>query len=204
MATLLGRFAFVLAIPAFVVACVVDSTSSAPFESGGGGSGGGTALAPSSGDGSPSDHPILGLVDTNQTMTAAPGQGVGVFTEYDSGGQWHVWWTCDSDVDTTNPACQFDVKVSVASGSITGVATNGFQSTDTLTQSAAQIEAVTTVSTSSEGFDFQTAPGAVITLSATVGGQYGGSFLFFVEGGKVNDGTSGLLSDPIMLQGSTP
>jgi hypothetical protein len=201
----LCRFAFAAAIPALVVACAVET---APTENGGGGGGwgpsGAVAIDAGTASGAPSEYPILALVDTNLTMTAAPGQGVGVFAEYAAGGQWTVWWTCDSLVDTANPPCQFDVKISVESGSISAPTTNGFAVTDTFTSSATQIEGVTTTSTGSDGVTFQTAPGAVITLSATVGGQYDGRFLFFVEGGKVDDGYSGTVTDPINLQGSTP
>jgi hypothetical protein len=198
----LCRFAFAAAIPAFVVACAVETAPS--VSGGGGGTGWGPSASAESDAGGPSEYPILALVDTNLTMTAAPGQGVGVFAEYAAGGQWTVWWTCDSLVDSANPPCQFDVKISVQSGSITAPVTNGFSATDTFTPSATQIEGVTTTSIGSDGVTFQTAPGAVITLSATVGGQYDGRFLFFVEGGKVDDGYSGTVTDPIMLQGSTP
>jgi hypothetical protein len=198
----LCRFAFVVSVPAFVVACEVESSVSSPPEAWGGA--GPEPSASVDAGGGPSEYPILAPVDTNLTMTAAPGQGVGVFTEYASGGNWTVWWTCDSLVDTQNPPCQFDVKISVQTGSILAPTTNGFQSTDTFTSSAAQIEAVTTTSTASDGLTFQTAPGAAITLSATVGGQYDGRFIFFVEGGKVDDGFTGTVTDPILLKGSTP
>jgi hypothetical protein len=200
-----GRFAVVLSIPALVVACTVDSSSTAPSAgfAGGGEAPSGTS-SPSEDAGGPSEFPILAPIDTNQTMTATPGEGVGVFTEYDSGGSWHVWWTCDTLVDATNPPCQFDVKVSVQSGTITAAQAHGFQATDSLTTSSAQIEATTITTTASDSLTFQTAPGAVITLSATVAGLYDGRFIFFVEGGKVDDGFTGTVTDPIMLQGATP
>ncbi len=115
-----------------------------------------------------------------------------------------MWWTCDSLVDDQNPPCQFDVKISVQTGSILTPTTNGFQPNDTFTSSPTQIEGLTTTSIASDGVTFQTEPGATITLSATVGGQYDGRFIFFVEGGKVDDGFTGTVTDPIMLQGSSP
>jgi len=197
----LCRFAFVVAVPVLVVACEVEASQpSAPEVS----SGGGPFPSASIDAGGPSEYPILAPIDTNLTMTAAPGQGVGVFTEYASGGTWTVWWTCDSLVDNQNPPCQFDVKISVQTGTILAPATNGFQPADTFTSSATQIEGVTTTSTGSDGVTFQTEPGATITLSATVGGQYDGRFIFFVEGGKVDDGFTGTVTDPILLQGSKP
>jgi hypothetical protein len=201
----LGRFALVLAPAALAAACMVDSSPQPQTTSWAGPSvelDAGVSSA-SSEDGGPSAHPILALVDTNQTMNAAPGAGLGVFVEYDSGGNWNVWWSCGPEQDGTDPPCQFDVKVSVASGSISGPATRGFLATDTFTASGSQIEGVTTTTTAFDGVTFQTAPGAVITLSATVGGVYG-PFIFFVEQGKVDDGASGLVTDPVQLQGTNP
>src|SRR5437868_4514680 len=78
------------------VACVVQadpgSRRGAPV-AGGGAVPGTPAATDGNNDGSPSATPILVDVDTNGTMTAAPGQGVGVFTEYTAGGHWHIWWT---------------------------------------------------------------------------------------------------------------
>jgi hypothetical protein len=204
-----GRFALVLSIPALVVACVVDSNPQPSVIAASGGavpsaSAGPPAVSPN--NGAPSEHPILAIVDTNQTMTAAPGQGAGVFAEYDSGGQWNVFWMCGPLEDGGDAPCPFDVKISVASGTITQPATQGFQTTDTLTVSGAQIEAVTSTSVNQgqEGVTFTTTPGATITLSASIAGQYDGEYIFFVEGGKVDDGFTGTVTDPIMLQGSKP
>jgi hypothetical protein len=211
----IGRFALVLSLSGFplsLAACVVDSTTTTPTEvTSGSAGGGGTSATDSSdsgaaapGDGTPSEHPILAPIDSNQTMTAAPGQGVGVFAEYYAGGAWNIWWTCDSIVDPNNVPCQFDVKISVATGTIALPAAQGFQTTDTFTSSATRLEGVTLTTVGTSGVTFQTSPGATITLSATVGGQYDGRFIFFVEGGKVDDGFTGTVTDPIELVGSSP
>jgi hypothetical protein len=138
-------------------------------------------------------------------MTAAPGDGVGVFTEYQTGGHWHVWWTCDTN--KTNLPCAFDVTVSIASGSITNLASQAFERTDRLSQpSATQIEATTNTTSAIDGVTFDTPPGSgtpVITLDAKVNGQEDGSFLFFVQKGEVNGGY-GAVSDPLMLEPLTP
>jgi hypothetical protein len=133
-------------------------------------------------------------------MNAQPGDGVGIFTEYAAGGHWHVWWTCDTN--KTSASCPMDVVVTVASGAI--ATTKPDASTTTLTASAQKLEATSTTTTQVDGVHFDTDPGATITLSATVGGCLDGSFLFFVQGGKVNGGYTGTLTDPLMLEGSTP
>jgi hypothetical protein len=139
---------------------------------------------------------MLVLVDPDRTMNAAGGEGVGVFTEYQTGGHWRVWWTCDTN--KTNQACHFDIAVSVASGSITNLQPDRFVQT-----SPQKLEAVTTTTTARDGVEFDTAAGATITLAAQIDGQWDGSFLFFVQDGKINGGY-GTVTDPLMLQPLTP
>ena len=146
--------------------------------------------------------PILVKVDPNVTMTATGGQGVGVFNEYKTGGHWHVWWTCDTS--RTNQPCAFDVKVTPQSGELSNVRSDQFVSTDTLTDGAVSLEAVTTTGTNTEGIFFDAVAGVPITLEASGGGLKDGSFLFFVQDGQVNGGYTGQLTDPLMLEGATP
>ena len=197
----LARFALAAAVPmALLVACGDSNSGGYSSTPSAGGGSGGTA-----GDGLPSQHPVLALVDTDQTMEAKAGEGVGVFTEYRHGGHWHIWWTCDSAVDTVNPACSFDVNLSTSTGTIANLAPSGIENGDTITQAnGTSLEARTTVSTGIDSVDFDTTPGATITLSATVGGQYDGRFLFFVEQGNVDDGAKAPVTDPIQLVGTQP
>jgi hypothetical protein len=200
-----GYFAVFLAGVAFAV----------PFTSGCGdeGSGGGVSYAyggagSASGSGSGgsssggSTKPMLVLVDTDRTMNANPGDGVGVFTEYRTGGHWRVWWTCDTN--KTSQSCSFDVVASVAGGSLDNVAGMSLATSDQLAQGGAQVEAQTTTTTSVQGMTFDAPAGATITLDAQMDGQRDGSFLFFVQDGKINGGYSGMLTDPLMLQPSAP
>jgi hypothetical protein len=212
LASWLRAFALALIAP-LVVACVVESdphdhrgpttVAAAGGPTGSAGSGGGTSSSAPGDDGSPSASPILVDVDTNKTMNAAPGQGVGVFTEYTAGGHWHVWWTCDSSVNPQS-VCPFDVKITAASGAITNVKTEKFEQTDSYNYGSALIEATTTTTTDLDGLLFDTDPGAVITLDATVAGKHDSRFLFFVQDGQVNGGFNGTLTDPIMLEGTKP
>jgi hypothetical protein len=198
---LAGLFLMVCA-PLAAVACVVDSgPDSRPYDDSSGGGPAGSATS----DGSPSAHPMTAIIDTDQTMQVNPGQGVGVFVEYDTGGNWNVWWTCDTSIDSSNPACAFDVKVTAESGAITNLASSKFASGDVLTQAdPGSWEATTTTSTGSDTVTFTTTPGARILLDATIGGQHDGQFIFFVQGGKVNDGFKNPVTDPIYMHGSEP
>jgi hypothetical protein len=200
-----GGFA-ALALAALGTGCFSSTSGSSSGSAGG--SGGVSYGGSSSGAGAPA-QPLLVVVDTGQTLTAQGGQGVGVFTEYQQGGHWHVWWTCDTAL--TQLDCQFQVTVSGGSGGASGAspltavaaqfASAGAQYSQ---PSVAEIVATSTTSLGVDGLDFDATPGGTITLEAQVNGTGNGSFLFFVQDGQVNGGYKGAISDPLMLQPSAP
>jgi hypothetical protein len=158
----------------------------------------GTTPAPSTG----SPSPMLVEVDTDQTMTAVGGEGVGVFIEYFKGGHWHVWWTCDTA--KTRQSCDFSVSATAASGTIDNLDAGELAGGLVTSPTASRVDATSTTTTEVHGIRFDTAPGAVITVDAAVGGLKDGAFLFFVQDGKVNGGFTGTLTNPLQLQGNTP
>jgi hypothetical protein len=152
-------------------------------------------------------QPMLVDVDANRTMSATPGKGVGVFTQYRTGGHWSVWWTCDTN--TTHQPCNFEVSVTVETGSIAGATGQGLQAGDTLTQPGGQeIDVQSTTTTAVVGVTFDTVvpsgTTAIITLDAKLGEVSNPSYLFFVQDGRINGGYSGTLTDPLMLEPSSP
>jgi hypothetical protein len=146
-------------------------------------------------------------VDANLTMSATPGDGVGVFTQYRSGGHWNVWWTCDTN--ETGEPCSFDVSVTVAAGSITAANGQALEEGDTLTQAGPrqiEVQTVTTAAVAGVTFDTLVPSGAtpLITLDVKLGGVSNPSYLFFVQDRRVNGGYSGTLTDPVMFEPSSP
>jgi hypothetical protein len=202
------RTALVASLLGCGIAACSSSASVSPYGYGGGdigtteledaGDGGGGIT----GDGGPSPMPMLAEIDPGATMVQTPGEGVGVFTQYspstasDPGGHWYIWWTCDTD--KSDESCPFSIEVSVAKGAISKVTTDGGAQND------ASITAQTTTTTTVQGVRFDTDPGAVITLSAALSGEYSGSFLFFVQDALVNGGYMGTLTDPLELQSTSP
>jgi hypothetical protein len=175
-----------LAMIGVLAGCVADSSSSSGGSAGGYGmsSGGGTS------------QPLLVDVDTGGTLVTTPGQGIGVYVEYQSGGHWRVSWTCDTAI--THLSCNFVVDASVATGTIANPMPDGFQGGGSLTQpSARQVEAVTTTTGDDDAMLFDTTPGAVITVSVSLNAPV--SF-FFVQDNQVNGGYKGALTNPLMLQ----
>jgi hypothetical protein len=192
------------------VACVVDADPPRRVSSSGsGGSGSTETTDPGTGSGTTGSStppaataPILVEVDTDKTMNALPGEGVGVFIEYGKGGKWHVWWTCDTK--KTSQSCDFQVNVSAVTGAIANAKTEVPGAGYLQTSGASSLSATTLTSTEIHGVTFETSPGATITVDARVGQFHDSSFLFFVQDGKVNGGFAGKLTNPLQLVGKTP
>ena len=211
-AALVGVVALGATACAFSAGCFGDARRS---DGGSGGSGGGQSPAPppptattpspspSGDDGGVAVKPILVDVDPNRTLTAMPGDGVGIFAEYLPGGHWHLWWTCDTNKSTQS--CPFDIRTTVGVGAITNAVADPTAKEVTLTTpSASEVIADSTTTTQTDGITFDTAPGAVITVDAYIGNLHDGSYFFFVQNGIVNGGFKGTLSDPLQLEGSSP
>jgi hypothetical protein len=141
-------------------------------------------------------------VDPNRTMSATPGDGVGVFTQYQTGGHWYVWWTCDTS--KTGLSCDFDVSVTVSTGTIANVV--GQDATIAAFSQEIEVRSTTTTAVAGVTFDTVVPSGTtpIITLDAKLGGVSDPAYLFFVQDGSVNGGYSGMLTDPLMLEPSTP
>jgi hypothetical protein len=201
-----------IALSSTLFACVMEDAPPrrlTPDSSGGVGTvgpGGTDAGAPST-TLPPSPAPLLVVVDTNQVMNADPGQGVGVFTEYASGGKWHIWWTCDTTI--SGLPCDVVMSATTTAGTITNVDGAALQGGTFTTPTPSRVEASITTTTQVNGLTFMTNPGALITLEATIGGLKEGpganrSFFFFVQDGKINGGYTGALTNPLQLQGNAP
>ncbi len=204
VASFLIRLGALSTLATFAVGCVIENDRprrlgpepaySVPGEEEtSGGTTGGTPVATA---------PLLVEVDTDQTMTADPGQGVGVFVEYGAGGKWHVWWTCDTT--RTNKVCDVDVTITSGNGPIANLDAAALTGGYVATPEPARLEASVRTTTEVHGVTFDTLPGAIITLEASVSGLRDGSFLFFVQDGKVRGGFQGVLTNPLQLQGKTP
>jgi hypothetical protein len=146
--------------------------------------------------------PMLVEVDTDQTMDAVGGEGVGVFVEYGKGGHWHLWWSCDTN--RTAQSCDFKVTAVANSGALSKLDTSEVHDGSAAADGTTGIVATTTSTTGVNGMRFESDPGAIVTVSASVGSLQDGSFLFFVQDGKVNGGFAGKLTNPLQFQGNTP
>jgi hypothetical protein len=202
------------ALSASLFACVIDNDpprrlAPDPAPAATGGTGGITTPNPSTSSPTAptSPAPMLVVVDTDQVLDAKPGDGVGIFTEYSTGGKWRIWWTCDTT--KSQQPCDVALSATAAAGTITNVNAEELQGGAVTTPTPSRIEAKITTTTQVHAVSFSTQPGAVITLEATIGGLKEGpgqnrSFFFFVQDGKINGGYTGTLTNPLQLQGKSP
>lgn len=142
--------------------------------------------------------PQVAVVDPDRTLTAKAGDGVGVFVEYRTGGTWTISWTCDTA--RSSQSCPFTIHV--AGSELTLVDKSISKGTASATASA--VDASSETDFTVDSMTFRGKPGGRILLDATVGGLHDGSYLFFVQDGKVNGGYTGALSNPIYLEPKKP
>jgi len=140
-------------------------------------------------------------VDPDATLTISPGQGVGVFVEYRAGGHWRLSWSCDTSL--SGEPCQYQVAITAQGGPLSNVVT--LASADAVTQPAPQeVDASTFTTTTLDGVTFDAPPGTSISLNVLLDGAKDGVSMFFVQGGVVNGGYSGALTDPLVFEPSSP
>ena len=151
-------------------------------------------------DGGSGPDGITAVVDTNRSLTAVAGRGVGVFVEYDSGGHWTVTWTCDTAL--SNMTCDFDLAFTIVGGGVpTNVQPYG---APTLLPVENGLVVTSTVGESLDALTFDTPAGATLEMTTKLSGELNGAIVFFVQDGVVNGGYPGALSDPLDFVGAGP
>jgi hypothetical protein len=197
-----------LALSALAVGCAVASVPSesvGPSGNASAGSTGGSSSGGGPGNSLPDANlpPMVVDVDPGGTLTAAPGAGVGVFTQYRTGGHWSVWWTCDTNV--TRQPCGYQIAVSATTGALSNLHGVALESPDELLQPTVDKGiALATTTTGRDEIDFDTDPGVSIELSVGLNPVPDTNFLFFVQGGQVNGGYRGNLTNPLILEPLSP
>ena len=139
-------------------------------------------------------------VDTGKFISTPPGEGVGVFVEYQAGGRWHVFTACDTIF--SQAGCAFDVTAQLFEGSVSNVAGDGLEPGD-VTGSACADTAYLSVNTGSnlDGMVFDAPAGGPIRVTASLDGALHPDVIYWAEGDVVrNDGHS----NPLDLTPTAP
>jgi hypothetical protein len=128
-------------------------------------------------------------IDAGATMSAEPGTGVGVFVEYQAGGFWTVFTTCDTEI--SGAACDFDILAYGLDPATFIDQVQGFDlgSADALSLADdGSISLVAQTSFRMNGFTFEADPGAAIELDVLVDGAAQPRFVYAVSGGSLLEG----------------
>ena len=134
-------------------------------------------------------------IDTGATIDATPANGVGVFVQYATGGQWTIQTACDTD--SSGYACGFDIFVGGVATTTTlsnpvGQDLSGRDGIEVQSDGSLHFSALT--STSLEGFTFGATPGAAIELEMFLDGEPQPAFIYWI-GDKILH--TGAPTDPI-------
>jgi hypothetical protein len=140
-------------------------------------------------------------VDTDAVLAdIEPGLGVGAFVEYQTGGSWHVFTTCDTE--TSDFACYFDIVLTPLDGLINFAAEDDLEYDDYVTNygsTGARFIAYTTYDV--DGAVFEAEPGVPLSVDVWLDDAPAEHFIYWVGEGGAHRGAP---SNPIELEPSSP
>ncbi len=141
-------------------------------------------------------------IDTGATLAEIePGEGVGAFVEVSSGGQWHVYTACDTNV--SGYACVWDIVVSAFDGDeITSQEADRLEDYDYVDwYGDRSVRMVAENSYGFDGFFFDATPGATIRVDVFLDGAPSSRYIYWVGDGGLHKGSP---TNPIDLTPSSP
>ena len=141
------------------------------------------------------DTPKQVGITPDKTLNAAPGDGVGIFAEYATGGHWHVWTTCDTN--KSKLACDFEAFAIPEKGAkISNVQAAEMLESGDVAEKLADGSAHLSVSTSTEldGMTFDATPGAVVELEVYFNGAPDARVVFWYGNETLHTGAP---TDPV-------
>jgi hypothetical protein len=140
--------------------------------------------------------PVSFTIDVGASIDHTAGIDAGYYASYNTGGNWHLEWTCDTKLSAEG--CNF-------TGTITAPATSTAtcyecESDDILTANQGDIEFNTITSTGIDGVDIVTPPGSSILVDLQINGIYQDDLVFLPSLGE----TQSPACMPITLVPSAP
>ncbi len=145
------------------------------------------------------EKPFYTTVDAGQTLTTDLGEGAGVFVEYQRGGNWRVWTSCDKNV--TGRSCHYEVTVSPRAPVewVNGV---DLESNDYYERNGdGTITFVAETGADSDAIEFATKPGALVDIELTLDGNVDPSYFVWFGNDDVRRGAP---SSPVVFQPDAP
>ncbi len=126
-------------------------------------------------------------IQSDQALSANPGEGVGIFVEYRSGGQWHIWTTCDTF--TSKAVCSFDIFAGTHPEQLQSYATDQAEGYDEVKDLGnGEIEFIADTDSDTDGLIVMTDPGAALSLEVYLDGNSAEPFVYWVSDDVIHTG----------------
>lgn len=178
----LGSSPFVLAL---TVGAASAMTTGCFFVDDGGGHNG-SEMPPDTGNPNP-DTVTQVAIQPDQALSAAPGEGVGIFVEYWTDGKWHLWTTCDTF--TSKAVCSFDIFASLPPGQLHTYAGDQLEGYDVPKDLGdGQVELIADTDSDVDGLVLDAEPGASLTLEVYLDGNDASPFVYWVSDDVIHTG----------------
>ncbi len=143
--------------------------------------------------------PFHAVIDAGQTLATDLGKGAGVFVEYQPGGSWKVWTSCDTKV--TGQICRYRVNI-LPNGAISNVDGIDLKATDYWQREGdGSYTLAVDVGLDSPGLRFTMPPGSTADMELELDGQVDPSYFVWVSGGSVHDGAP---RSPVVFHPDSP
>jgi hypothetical protein len=151
----------------------------------------------------PLEAPKQVLIEPNKALEvrAGEGEGVGLFVEYASGGHWHLWTSCDTNL--SGAVCNFSAFVKVVDGAeITNLKGEELETTDVVEDLGnGTIHLSAQTSSEFDGISFDTTEGAAIELDAYLDDEPDPHIVYWFGEGVLHQGAP---TNPIDFKPSAP
>lgn len=126
-------------------------------------------------------------IQPDQALAANPGEGVGVFVEYRTGGKWHIWTTCDTF--TSKAVCSFDIFASVPALQLHAYASDQVEGYDEVKDLGdGQLELIADTDSDVDGLVLEADPGAALNLEVYLDGNDAAPFVYWVSDDIIHTG----------------
>lgn len=145
------------------------------------------------------DKPYYTTVDAGETLSTELGKGAAAFVEYQRGGRWRLWTSCDTKV--TGLMCRYQITVAprAALGSITAVDLEASDSYERYSDGTFTFFAETGIDR--DAIEFTTKPGALIDVELILDGSVDPQYLVWYGNGRVHEGAP---RSPVVFQPDAP
>jgi hypothetical protein len=145
--------------------------------------------------------PARAWIDVDAPLASDPGEGVGLFIEYQEGGRWHLFTTCDSA--RSGYDCEFDVVVAPLDGaSVFGVIPEELERDDVIQVDAHdRVRLLARTGLDQDGFYVDTDAGAPLGIDLLLDGDCANRYVYWIGEGGIH---SGVPSNPFELEPVAP